>query len=148
MLLSQSELRVWTGLGPLELALHSFGLVVFTCLASLQAEGVISTSWHAIFSPLYVALVLHVYYLAVLSARLVMWGFQPPRSDKAVLTIMIASSFAGVAVLFYVEYATAGFLNGTERQANLVTSFVCLLVYLFVRLFFVHRTLKSIPSQL
>lgn len=146
MLLSLAEFTVWTGLGPFELALHSFGSVISICLAVLQLDGVISTSWHAIFSPLYVALGLHLYYLTVLSARMAVWGFQPPGFKRTILTIMIVASFAGVAAMFYVEYSTADFLDGSERRANLISSYCTLLVYLLVRISFVYRALISIPS--
>ena len=147
MLLSVQELMLWTGLGPFEVALHSFGFIVFTCLVTLQLEGVISTSWHSVFSPLYVAVGLQLYYLSVMSVRMAVWGFQPPLPTKrTLLAFIIASGFAGVAVLFYAEYATAAYLNGTGAKDNLITSFVCLFVYLFIRLIFIFRSLKSIPD--
>ena len=147
MLLSLQELIVWTGMGPFEVALHSFALLFFTLLSTLQVEGVISTSWHAVFSPLYVALGLHVYHLSVVSVRMVVWGFQSTRSAKktlaAVLAFLLTTNLAGVGVLLFVEFATAAFLNGGENPDILITSLVLLLGYLVARLCFVYRTLKS-----
>ena len=150
MLLSVQELIVWTGLGPFEVALHSLALLVFTLLSTLRLEGVISTSWHAVFSPLYVALGLHLYHLSIVSARMVVWGFQsssPSRWAKkmliASLTFLISTNLAGVGVLLFVEYSTAAFLNGGGSPDVLISSLALLLVYLVARLCFVCRTLKS-----
>lgn len=145
MLLSLQELIVWTGAGPFEVALHSFAFLIFTFLTTLQVEGAVSTSWHAIFSPLYVALALHVYYLTVLSSRMTVWGY--PNTSKKMLMFVIPVSFIGAGLLFYVEYSTAGFLDGTVNQANLFTSYVGLIVYLFVRMFFVYRGLITSPAH-
>lgn len=145
MLLSLQELVVWTGFGPFEVALHSFGFLIFTCLTTLQLERVVDTSWHAIFSPLYVALCLHLYYLAIVSLRMAIWGYS--RTSKRALMIIIPTSFIGVGLLFYVEYSTASYLDGTTEQANLLASFVTLLVYLFMRLFFVYRSPIMLAHQ-
>lgn len=144
MLLSLQELIVWIGVGPFEVALHSFAFLIFTCLATLQVEGVVSTSWHAIFSPLYVALVLHAYYLAIVSSRMTIWGHS--NTSKKMLIFVIPMSFVGAGLLFYVEYSTAGFLDGTLNQPNLFTSYVGLIIYLFVRMFFVYRGLITSSS--
>ena len=147
MLLSLQELLVWTGLGPFEVALHSLGLLVFTCLVTLQVEGAISASWHAIFSPLYVALGLHMYYLTVVSARMALWGYQPPRSPKKALIILAVSSFVGAGAILYVEYSVADFLSGNEDSDNLISSLAVLLVYLLLRLCFVYRSLRFSAAQ-
>ena len=143
MLLSLRELVVWTGLGPLEVALHSFALVVFVCLTTLQLEGAIAASWHAVFSPLYVALGLHLYYLSVLSVRMVTWGLQQTRCAKRALPFLIASHLAGVGSLLFVEFATAAYLNGGVAPDKLIWSLALLLVYLSIRLCFLFATQKS-----
>lgn len=144
MLLSVEELIVWTGLGPFEIAIHSLGLAVFTCLVALQLEGIILTSWHVIFSPLYVTLGLHLYYLTILSTRMIIWTFQPPRLPKKVATTVIVTSLIGlIATIFYVEYATASYLNGTENQEVLASSYGTLVAYLFTRLIFLYRSHRS-----
>ena len=145
MLLSLQELIVWTGLGPFEVALHSFGLLIFTCLTTLQLEGVVSTSWHAIFSPLYVALGLHVYHLTVVSMRMVIWGFK--NTSRKALMVIIPLSFVGVSLLVYLEYTVASYLDGSTNQLNLLTSFVALIFYLLVRIIFVYRALISPTVQ-
>ena len=145
MLLSLQELIVWTGLGPFEVALHSFGLLIFTILTTLQLEGVVSTSWHAIFSPLYVALGLHVYHLTVVSMRMVIWGFK--NTSKKALIVIISLSFVGVGLLVYLEHTVASYLDGSTNQLNLLTSFVALIFYLLVRIIFVYRALISPTVQ-
>ena len=145
MLLSLQELIVWTGLDPFEVALHSFGLLIFTILTTLQLEGVVSTSWHAIFSPLYVALGLHVYHLTVVSMRMVIWGFK--NTSKKALLVIISLSFVGVGLLVYLEHTVASYLDGSTNQLNLLTSFVALIFYLLVRIIFVYRALISPTVQ-
>ena len=147
MLLSLEELIVWTGLGPFEVALHSLGLLVFVCLATLQLEGVFSASWHAVFSPLYVALGLHLYYLTIVSVRMAVWGFQPPRPAKKALICLAGISFVGVGVLLYAEYSFAAYLNGAETPDNLISSLSIVLVYLITRLCFVYRTLRPAAPE-
>ena len=146
MLLSLQELIVWTGLGPFEVALHSIGLLIFTCLLTLQLETVIDTSWHAVFSPLYVALGLHVYYLVVVSARMATWCVQRARKSTAAVVIITSASFFGAGLLFYVEYAIASYLDGTIEQQHLQASLTTFIAYLFIRLIVVYRALmRPIP---
>lgn len=136
---------VWTGVGPFEIALHSFAFLVFTCLTTLQLEKVVATSWHAIFSPLYVALGLHLYYLAIVSSRMTIWGYE--NTSKKMLISVIPASFIGIGLLLYVEYSTAGFLEGTVTQPSLIASYVALIIYLFIRMFFVYRGLIKSSSH-
>ena len=147
MLLSLQELIVWTGLGPFEVALHSLGLLLFTLLSTLRAEEIISASWHAVFSPLYVALALHLYHLSIVFVRMAVWGFQTTRSAKktlaAALIFLLSTNLIGVTVLLFVEYATAAFLNDGGSPDVLISSLALLLVYLVARLCFVYRTLQS-----
>lgn len=149
MLLSLPELIVWTGLGPFEVALHSFGLLIFTCLTTLRLEGVISSSWHVIFSPLYVALGLHLYYLSVMSVRMAVWTIKLSRCAQRALACLIAVNIFGIGVFLYFQIAMADFLNNTnspDKIDNLLTSLVILVAYLITRLVFVCRTLRSTPD--
>lgn len=139
MLLSLQELIVWTGLGPFEAALHSFALLIFTFLTTLQLEGVVDTSWHAIFSPLYVALGIHSYYTTVLSVRMLTWGLR--HTSKRALLYIIVSSALGIGLLIYVEFSIAGFLNGDINKSSLITSVVLLICYLLARIVLVCRAL-------
>lgn len=139
MLLSLQELIVWTGLGPFEAALHSFALLIFTFLTTLQLEGVVDTSWHAIFSPLYVALGIHSYYATVLSVRMLTWGLR--HTSKRALLYIIVSSALGIGLLIYVEFSIAGFLNGDINKSSLITSVVLLICYLLARIVLVFRAL-------
>lgn len=139
MLLSLQELIVWTGLGPFEVALHSFALLIFTFLTTLQLEGVVDTSWHAIFSPLYVALGIHSYYTTVLSVRMLTWGLR--HTSKKALLYIIVSSALGIGLLIYVEFSIAGFLNGDTNKSSLITSVVLLICYLLARIVLVVRAL-------
>ena len=139
MLLSLQELKVWTGLGPFEAALHSFALLIFTFLTTLQLEGVVDTSWHAIFSPLYVALGIHSYYTTVLSVRMLTWGLR--HTSKRALLYIIVSSALGIGLLIYVEFSIAGFLNGDINKSSLITSVVLLICYLLARIVLVFRAL-------
>ena len=146
MLLSLQELIVWTGVGPLEVALHSFGLLVFTCLLTLQLERVIDTSWHAVFSPLYVALGLHVYYLVIVSARMVTWCAQRARKSAAAVAIITSLSFIGAGLLFYIEYTIAGYLEGVLERQHLIASLTIFISYLFLRLLIVYRShIRTLP---
>ena len=148
MLLSQRELTVWTGFGPFEIALHSFGFLIFTCLATLQLEGVISSSWHAIFSPLYVALGLHVYYLIIVSTRMGTWCVQCSRKSKGAVAIITSFSFFGVGLLLYVEYITATYLDGVAGSSNLIIAHTLFMGYLFFRLLLVYRGLITPTPQI
>ena len=139
MLLSLQELIVWTGLGPFEAALHSFALLIFTFLTTLQLEGVVDTSWHVIFSPLYVALGIHSYYTTVLSVRMLIWGVS--HTSKRALFYIIVSSILGIGLLIYLEFSIADFLNGGTNKSSLVTSVVLLIFYLLARIVLVFRAL-------
>ena len=130
---------MWTGLGPFEAALHSFALLIFTFLTTLQLEGVVDTSWHAIFSPLYVALGIHSYYTTVLSVRMLTWGLR--HTSKRALLYIIVSSALGIGLLIYVEFSIAGFLNGDINKSSLITSVVLLICYLLARIVLVCRAL-------
>ena len=146
MLLSLQELIVWTGLGPFEVALHSFGLLVFTCLLTLQLERIIDASWHAVFSPLYVALGLHVYYLVVVSVRMAAWCAQRARKSTLSVAVITSLGFIGAGLLFYVEYATAGYLQGALERQHLIASLTTFIGYLLLRLLLVYKShIRPLP---
>ena len=143
MLLSLRELIVWTGLGPFEVALHSFSLLVFTLLVTLRLELEAGTSWHAIFSPLYVALGLHAYFLAVLSSRMVAWEAKKSRNKALVALVIVCGAF-GIGFLLYAEYSVANYLNGgSDGIDQIIASFSLLATYLFARSMLLLRTVTS-----
>lgn len=62
------ESVIWIGLGPSEVSVHTaqFAVCVFTLLTTLSFEGILSSSLHVIFIPMYVALAIILYYDVVL----------------------------------------------------------------------------------
>lgn len=142
MLLSMRELVVWTGLGPFEVSVHSLALCVFTLLTTLRVEGIISSSWHIVFIPLYTGLVINLYYDIVLYMRMSVysWKLHP----KKFLVYIIAMNALGLGLLLFAEVSIADFLDGSSSssRALVVMSLTLLLAYLLARMLLVFRTLK------
>lgn len=143
MILSMRELVVWTGLGPFEVSVHSFALCVFALLTTLRVEGILSTSWHVIFIPMYVALAIVLYYDVVLYIRMstYTWNLHP----KKFLMYVIGMNALGLGLLLFAEVAVANFLDGNPPSSGalMVLALTLLLGYLFVRMFLVFRTVKT-----
>ena len=139
MLLSLRELIVWTGLGPFEVSIHSFALFVFTLLTILRVEGVFSPSWHIIFIPLYVALGITVCYDLILYIRMAVYGWQRVRRF---LLFVTAANAVGLAVLLFVEFSIADFLDGRTDSVTVVFSLCTVLGYLVFRIPFAFRALR------
>ena len=143
MLLSLREFTVWTGAGPFEAFLHCLGLLLFTILTVLRVEGQISSSWHVVMTPLYIALGTTVYFNVILYLRMAlsMWK----RSKRRLWAVMMVVGLPGPGVLLFAEYSLADFLDGGSSSSSsmLVTSVCLLLGYLFVRAGFTYRALKD-----
>ena len=143
MLLSLRELTMWTGAGPFEASLHSFGLLLSTILAVLQVEGAIATSWHVVMVPLYVALGTVVYFDVVLYSRMAigMW-----KRSRVAWLLIVGVGVAGAGLTLFAEIALADYLNG-GASSTLVVAVVMLLGYLLVRGAFVFRALLNEPDD-
>ena len=57
------------GLTPIEIWLHVFGATIFSVLFALKAESVLTYNWWIIFSPLFVADGIHLYFVYVVLLR-------------------------------------------------------------------------------
>ena len=136
------ELVVWTGLGPFEVSVHSLALCVFTLLTTLWVEGIIASSWHLIFIPLYTGLAINLYYDIVLYMRMSVhsWKLHP----KKFLVYIIGMNAFGLGLLFFTEVSIANFLDASSpsSRALVVMSLTLLLAYLLTRMVLVFRTLK------
>lgn len=143
MLLSLREFTVWTGAGPFEASLHCLGLLLSTVLTVLRVEGRISTSWHVVMTPLYVALGTTVYLHVILYLRMALSVWK--RSKRRLWVAMTMLGLPGPGVLLFAEYSLADFLDhggSSSDSSMLVTSVSLLLGYLFVRAGFAYRALK------
>ena len=146
MLLSLRELIVWTGLGTFEVSLHCFALCIFTVLTTLRVEGLLDTSWHVVFIPLYVALATMIYYDVILYLRMAnfMWK-QPQQRARRYVCYMITASVVAAGLMMFAEYSVANFLDNSSRpSSSLIISLTLLLGYLLFRMLFVFRALRRV----
>ena len=146
MLLSMHEMVVWLGLGPFEAFLHSFGLLVFSLLLTLRIHGVIDTSstWHFIFTPLYLAIVLDAYYNAILYTRMVSHAYQT-HSARVFTGLYLAMVLSRLAIFLYAEIEVARLLDGSTTGQSLIPPLVIIVTYLTLRLVLLSRTLIRAP---
>ena len=150
MLLSQRELITWTGLGLFEASLHFFALCFLSILSTLRLTNTLDISWHTAFVPLYIAVALTVHYNLVLFIRLVWYVRKKTwtKKDKRLTSSLIIFNCVGIALLFFLEYSMAEYLErraldspGGDYGRTLATALTLFLGYLFARVFLVHRSL-------
>uniref|UniRef100_A0A8R1TJL1 Uncharacterized protein n=1 Tax=Onchocerca volvulus TaxID=6282 RepID=A0A8R1TJL1_ONCVO len=68
-MLSISEFMRWTGVTIFEIWLHAIGLLIFSVLVVLKTEVYSSlTYWH-VFTPLFIATILNLYFLFIVLVR-------------------------------------------------------------------------------
>ena len=144
MLLSLREMIVWLGLGPFEAFLHSLGLLVFSFLLTLRVEGVISvdTSWHVVFSPLYVAIAVDTYFNMLMYTRMAANAYDYSR-DIIFVVLYLALILLRIALTLYTEVEIARVLDGTAEVDALVAPVVMDVTYLSLRITPLFRTLSS-----
>ena len=144
MLLSLREMIVWLGLGPFEAFLHSLGLLVFSLLLTLRVEGVISdgTSWHVVFSPLYVAIAVDTYFNMLMYTRMAANAYDYSR-DVVFVVLYLALVLLRIALTLYTEVEIARVLDGTAEVDALVAPVVMDVTYLSLRITPLFRTLSS-----
>ena len=146
MLLSMHEMVVWLGLGPFEAFLHSFGLLIFSLLLTLRVHGVIdpSSTWHLVFTPLYVAIVLDTYFNAVLYTRMVSHAYQT-RSARVFTGFYLIMVLSRLAIFMYAEVEVARLLDGSATGQSLIPPLVVLVTYFSLRMVLLSRTLFRAP---
>ena len=144
MLLSLREMIVWLGLGPFEAFLHSLGLLIFSLLLTLRVEGVISagTSWHVVFSPLYVAIAVDTYFNMLMYTRMVANAYDYNR-DGIFVMVYLSLVLMRIALTLYTEVAVARVLDGSTQVDALVAPVVMDVTYLSLRITPLLRTLSS-----
>lgn len=145
MLLSIRELITWTGVGPFEVAVHCLSLSLFSILAVLRIEDVITSTWHSVFIPLYVATAINFYYDVILFIRMTDLALNShSRKMKRFVVFLVLANLLGLSLLIFMEQSIAEYLDiGGGYHAVLVTAVTLFLGYFFVRLFFVYRSLKE-----
>ena len=144
MLLSLREMIVWLGLGPFEAFLHSLGLFVFSLLLTLRVEEVISvdTSWHVVFSPLYVAIALDTYFNMLMYTRMAANAYDYSR-DAIFVVCYLALVLLRIGLTLYSEIEIARVLDGNAGLDALVPPIVLDVGYLSLRVSPLFRTLPS-----
>lgn len=149
MLLSFQELIVWIGVGSFEVAIHSVGFLVFTILLAVRVEGEALTTacWHTIFTPLYVAIGLHIYFTLTLFVRMlaIVYSFSQASFKWKRLSVplyIVTCNCIGLGAMFFVEHSIASYLDELKATQSLIISIVVFFVYLFARLILVFKTLK------
>ena len=142
MLLSVRELITWTGLGPFELSVHCFALSLFSILTILKLDDVITSTWHSVFIPLYVATTINLYYDVILFIRLTNLVLNShSRKLKRFAILFVLSNLFVLGLLLFMEHSTAEYLDiGTEYRVALVLSVSLFMGYFLIRIFFVYRS--------
>ena len=150
MLLSLRELITWTGLGPFEASLHCFALCLVSILSTLRLTDTLNTSWHVVFTPLYLALALTVHFNIVLFIRMVWYVKEESwrKNEKRLLATIIIFNAIGIVLLSSMEYSIAEYLErGNDPtstiSSGLIVTVTLFLGYMLARMYLVHRTLAT-----
>ena len=112
----------WTAIGPFEWSLHALGACVALALAALKVEGVLEVDWDKVMLPLYVAVGLHLYFSALLFARLFI--FYKTSGRKSIwLLVNCGTASAILSLLLFTEVALSRYLEApTEDNLTLLES--------------------------
>jgi hypothetical protein len=142
MLLSLREMVVWLGLGPFEAFIHSTGAVFFILLLTLQVENALNTSWHVIFIPLYVAMIIDCYYSVIQFTRIVLYAIDNRENIRFAIFYFFLLIIR-LGTMLYAEIEIANFLNGSTTITSIVPPFALFFFYLLFRLIPIFRLVKN-----
>ena len=128
MFCSLRELIKWLGITALEVWIHVVSLLVFSILLSLKLEGVMdSTSWWAIFSPLFACDGLVTYFCIIVFIR------QYKEKDYRVAGLRLLSSVVCITCIFvfkllFCKKMSEG--NGLTYSEVFASLFVLIQIYM------------------
>lgn len=94
MLFTLNEIVQWLGMTAFEIWMHLVTLLVFSILAVLKYESVISISWWSVFAPLFIADGLNCYFCIIIFIRMI------KDTDLRTASIRFLSSMLYLTLLF------------------------------------------------
>lgn len=106
----------WTAIGPFEWSLHALGASLVLVLAALKNDGLVALNWDKVFLPLYIAAGLHLYFSALLFARLFIF-YKPSRRKTLWLAVNCVTATTILSLLLFTEIALSRYLDAPSEDA-------------------------------
>lgn len=106
----------WTAIGPFEWSLHALGACLTLALSALKNDGVLALNWDKVFLPLYIAAGLHLYFSALLFARLFIF-YKPSRRKTLWLVINCGTATTILSLLLFTEIALSRYLDAPSEDS-------------------------------
>lgn len=142
MLMSMKEVVAWTGTGPFEIAFHAMSWLCFTILLLVKVEDVWDISYYHVFIPLFAAVGVHVFFLAILITKFVLLGHKTHAVTYVTLLLLVLPLLsmlllAEIQISHYLEKGNDDNLEGFTIAASIFISL------LFLSTFVMFRTTQS-----
>jgi len=143
MLMSMKEVVAWTGTGPFEISFHAMSWLWFTVLLLLKVEDVWDISYYHVFIPLFAAVGIHIFFLAILVTKFVLLRHNRTHAVTyitlllLILPLLSMLLLAEIQISHYLEKDDDDSLEGFTIAASIFISL------LFLSMFVMFRTTQS-----
>ena len=105
----------WTAIGPFEWSLHALGACVSLVLSALRNDGLVPLNWDKVFLPMYIAAGLHLYFSAILFARLFIF-YKPSKRKTLWLVINCGTATTILSLILFTEIALSRYLDAPSEE--------------------------------
>lgn len=103
----------WTAIGPFEWSLHALGACLALVLSALKSE--LGLNWDKVFLPLYIAAGLHLYFAAMLFARLFIF-YKPSKRKTLWLVVNCGTAITILSLLLFTELTLSRYLDAPSED--------------------------------